>query len=313
MPSQEETRWRSFKQMNRNRPLKQVRILVTFVLLCILYAYCLLSLQPEQSQEYVVEYNIKEAKRHYEEQRRIEEARRERQQDLAKRREEARVRRIKARNATLSAFRLNQTMANNTTNAETPESQPTAIGRFVGVFLSFIGSVFMCAGAKFLVRLCAPPPPEPRPRSRRNERETRFREWAQRLNQQRQEQGERPLSLQSLRLVMRGRDFSSGNDYEGLLQFNEEAGPAMHALLQSMGATQEEIDRCPHRMLVQGDDLLQSVPDKEPPHCAVCLERYVVSDKVRTIPCFHTFHTRCIDPWLTQKAVCPVCKHPAVG
>jgi hypothetical protein len=112
---------------------------------------------------------------------------------------------------------------------------------------------------------------------------------------------------------MRGRDFTSGNDYEGLLQFNEEAGPAMQALLQSMGATQGEINRCPKRTVRVGDDLLQPVPGKDLPHCAVCLETYVANDEVRTIPCFHTFHTRCIDPWLSQKAVCPVCKHPAVG
>jgi len=180
--------------------------------------------------------------------------------------------------------------------------------------ISFLASICMIAVARVVTRVIAPPPP-PREqrRSRRTEREHRFREWARRLNRTREEQGERPLSLASLRLVVRGRDFTSGNDYESLLQMEEEAGPAMHALLQSMGATQEEINRCPHRTLVEGDDLLLEVEGKDPPHCPVCLERYVVEDQVRTIPCFHTFHTSCIDPWLTQKAVCPVCKHPAVG
>ena len=113
---------------------------------------------------------------------------------------------------------------------------------------------------------------------------------------------------------MRGRDISpSGNDYEALLRMEEEAGPAMHALLQSMGATLDEINRCPVRILGEHDDLLTTSPGKEPPHCPVCLEPYQMGNQVRTIPCFHTFHTSCIDPWLTQKAVCPVCKHPAVG
>lgn len=222
---------------------------------------------------------------------------------------EARLRRIKA---------IQLKLANRTTNVNdttTTESQQTSLVRFVSVLLSFIASIGMIAAARFAVRVCAPPSSSPRTsrRSTRNERETRFREWARRLNRQRQSQGERPLSLASLRLVVRGRDFSSGNDYEALLQIEQEAGPAMMALFQNMGATQEEIRRCPHRMLREGDDLLLEVQGKEPPHCAVCLERYVVEDEVRTIPCFHTFHTSCIDPWLTQKAVCPVCKHPAVG
>jgi hypothetical protein len=32
--------------------------------------------------------------------------------------------------------------------------------------------------------------------------------------------------------------------------------------------------------------------------CDICLNEYKANDKVRTIPCLHRFHTRCIDKWL---------------
>lgn len=160
-------------------------------------------------------------------------------------------------------------------------------------------------------------------------RRQRFRQWVSRLNRQRQANGQRPMSLESLSLVLRDRDLSDGQDYDGLLQFDEEAGPAMEALLNSVGATQEEIDRCPLRTLQSDDDLLMTRrrPEQnendadhgatatinEPQACPICLEAFVLNDSVRTIPCFHAFHKNCIDPWLAQRALCPVCKYNAVG
>jgi hypothetical protein len=320
MSQPEETQWRSFRQINRNRPFKQFRILISLAVAASLYAYALLGRQPEQSHASVIQWNMKEGQREIEELRRMGEVARERRKELLRRREQARI----GRNNTLfvSEFTTNLTTlasGNKTflisSGQANTKTHTSALLRFFGLLGSFLISMFMCSAARFVIRLCLPPPMASprRPRRPREEREARFREWARRLNRQREEQGERPLSIPSLRLVMRGQDFTSGNDYEGLLQFNEEAGPAMQALLQSMGATQGEINRCPQRTVQAGDDLLQAVPGKDLPRCAVCLEAYAANDEVRTIPCFHTFHTRCIDPWLSQKAVCPVCKHPAVG
>lgn len=142
-------------------------------------------------------------------------------------------------------------------------------------------------------------------------RQERFRSWVGRLNQQRSQNGQRPISIESLQLVMGNRELN-GEDYDGLLQFDEEAGPAMETLLNSIGATQEEIDRCPTRVLGQSDELLTYTREGRPHSCAVCLENYTEGELVRSLPCFHNFHRECIDPWLLEKALCPICKHNAV-
>ncbi|CAB9512821.1 Receptor homology region, transmembrane domain-and RING domain-containing protein [Seminavis robusta] len=137
-------------------------------------------------------------------------------------------------------------------------------------------------------------------------RTARFRAWVTDLNRQRTANGQPPLSLESLRLVMRDSDFD-GNDYEALMRFHEEA-----TMAQSMGATQAEIDRCPQRVLNDpNDELLLS--NNAAQACPICLEAYQMGDRVRRIHCFHEFHVGCIDPWLAHRAVCPVCKHPVVG
>jgi len=155
-------------------------------------------------------------------------------------------------------------------------------------------------------------------------RRARYNALVERLNRTRAENGERPISAESLRLVLSTRDFN-GDDYEHLLQFNEENGPAMNAFLSSIGATRAEIERLPSHSIEPGDELLsppittidenavEDSPVSNRRFCSICLEGYEVGQVVRTIPCFHTFHAPCIDRWLTQKAECPICKFPAIG
>lgn len=162
-------------------------------------------------------------------------------------------------------------------------------------------------------------------------RTARFRAWVTNLNRERAINGQPPLSMDSLRLVLRDSDFD-GNDYDALVRFNEEA-----TLAESTGATQADIDRCPQRVLEDSHDDLLTTPAHQVHHhhasrasadgdgnirqhlpspaqqCPICLEAYQPQDNIRTIPCFHEFHSECIDPWLAHKAVCPVCKHPVVG
>lgn len=42
--------------------------------------------------------------------------------------------------------------------------------------------------------------------------------------------------------------------------------------------------------------------------CAICLCGFRHRQALRLLPCKHFFHQRCIDQWLTQRSLCPLCR-----
>lgn len=44
--------------------------------------------------------------------------------------------------------------------------------------------------------------------------------------------------------------------------------------------------------------------------CAVCLSEFELGEHVRRLPCYHHYHSGCIDRWLLQNKRCPLCMHP---
>lgn len=59
-----------------------------------------------------------------------------------------------------------------------------------------------------------------------------------------------------------------------------------------------------------GGDLMGAEDDL----CAICLETYEDGENLTGLPCRHSFHTQCIQPWLSGKsALCPMCKSEAFG
>jgi Ring finger domain len=140
-----------------------------------------------------------------------------------------------------------------------------------------------------------------------------FRIWADRLNLQRLQLGLTPLSYESLSAAV--RDDGDGSNYEALLRFREEAGQSEHE-----GATPQEIAALPMRTVMDHDPLVAHRNDdhqddnsnNEASACSICLDYYQIGESVRTFRCTHTFHQQCIDTWLRQKSVCPICKHSVI-
>mmetsp|Transcript_28844 Transcript_28844/g.51373 ORF Transcript_28844/g.51373 Transcript_28844/m.51373 type:complete len:514 (+) Transcript_28844:1047-2588(+) len=57
---------------------------------------------------------------------------------------------------------------------------------------------------------------------------------------------------------------------------------------------------------------LTSIPSSDDrKRCMVCIDDFEVGVEVKTLPCFHVFHTECIDEWLGRSKLCPVCKTPS--
>ncbi|KAJ5076767.1 hypothetical protein M0811_00084 [Anaeramoeba ignava] len=42
--------------------------------------------------------------------------------------------------------------------------------------------------------------------------------------------------------------------------------------------------------------------------CCICLDKFNEGDIITTLPCFHIFHSSCIEAWLKMNKVCPLCK-----
>ncbi|XVE85913.1 hypothetical protein DITRI_Ditri17bG0129800 [Diplodiscus trichospermus] len=42
--------------------------------------------------------------------------------------------------------------------------------------------------------------------------------------------------------------------------------------------------------------------------CVICLEELKVGESASRMPCFHTFHSICIDKWLKESHYCPICR-----
>ena len=41
---------------------------------------------------------------------------------------------------------------------------------------------------------------------------------------------------------------------------------------------------------------------------AICIDDFEEGVEVKTILCFHKFHSECINKWLKENSTCPVCK-----
>eukprot|EP00457_Paulinella_chromatophora_P004092 gb/GEZN01004102.1/.p1 GENE.gb/GEZN01004102.1/~~gb/GEZN01004102.1/.p1 ORF type:complete len:482 (-),score=31.87 gb/GEZN01004102.1/:237-1682(-) len=81
----------------------------------------------------------------------------------------------------------------------------------------------------------------------------------------------------------------------------------------NIGVSAQEIEALPTRKYVDRNkpsatgDGKQSESD-ENKTCRICLCEYETDEVLRTLPCFHSYHSQCIDKWLLSNPKCPICK-----
>jgi hypothetical protein len=97
-------------------------------------------------------------------------------------------------------------------------------------------------------------------------------------------------------------------DHDELLELGERIGHV------SRGAKQSTINELPTRKFVQKpkpvDEKTADTESKESDimSCCICMIAFKTSEDVRTLPCLHIYHTKCIDKWLLRNRTCPICK-----
>ncbi|XP_008230950.1 PREDICTED: RING-H2 finger protein ATL39-like [Prunus mume] len=83
---------------------------------------------------------------------------------------------------------------------------------------------------------------------------------------------------------------------------------SMVAMASSTGGTasmsKDDLEKLPSFDYVANWDKPSSPLD-----CAVCLDSFKMGEKCRLLPlCKHSFHAQCVDAWLLQTPICPICR-----
>jgi hypothetical protein len=68
------------------------------------------------------------------------------------------------------------------------------------------------------------------------------------------------------------------------------------------GLTQDAIN-CLHRQTFSSAEVKSEMRD-----CSICLESFTKGDMLISLPCTHSFHSSCLNPWLRACGDCPCCR-----
>lgn len=100
-------------------------------------------------------------------------------------------------------------------------------------------------------------------------------------------------------------------EFENRLAYDVDNNQVVRPHPSANNARDEAEERNKQEHLLQRliDCMPSEVLEKPPPgdgQCVICREPMCAGDQVRRLPCFHLFHSHCIDKWLEVKLVCPL-------
>lgn len=107
------------------------------------------------------------------------------------------------------------------------------------------------------------------------------------------------LMMQSFLASGMVRRSPEGMNYDELLQ-------AFGDGTENLAAEERTIRSLPTAII---KDPQKELPREDQRTCAICLEDICEGDTRKTLPCLHGFHEDCVDKWLRNNGVCPVCKY----
>lgn len=77
---------------------------------------------------------------------------------------------------------------------------------------------------------------------------------------------------------------------------------------ENRGATPAEIGRNTIESIYRRTEAMDLNSSLATAECTICISNYVDGESVRRLRCFHMFHTKCVDNWLKDNRLCPVCR-----
>ena len=42
--------------------------------------------------------------------------------------------------------------------------------------------------------------------------------------------------------------------------------------------------------------------------CVICISNFIEEERIVSLPCNHTFHSKCLKEWFSNNNTCPICK-----
>ncbi|CAM0880880.1 unnamed protein product [Alopecurus aequalis] len=112
----------------------------------------------------------------------------------------------------------------------------------------------------------------------------------------------------------RSRHVVSEQEKEEVRRRTREAYEAMLAEgLKIEARVREQRKLVPASTVAMTDLLSPRVGDTRERYCHICHDDFEEGDKLRMMPCAHSFHEHCIFKSLTVNRICPVCDYKILG
>jgi len=111
------------------------------------------------------------------------------------------------------------------------------------------------------------------------------------------------------RLISLANGWPANLDYETLLRLGDIMGDVV-----PQGLSQTQINRLPthiynaEKQKATTASCASGGEREDHKQCHVCLTEYDEGEQLRILPCFHRFHSACIDEWIKTNPTCPLCR-----